>query len=87
MEDTIVFIGTVIIAITEIIRRLVPHVNGSVTIAVAGLVGLLVAVLDIFIGLPDIDIAKGIMIGLSAAGVVAVAHHTQPPVGKDVGRL
>lgn len=72
-SSTIVFIGTLIAGVTEAIRLAVPQVNGAVTIAVAALVGLLVAVLDTAIGLPDVSIATGISTGLATAGVVAAA--------------
>lgn len=71
--DAAVFIGTVIVAIVEVIKAFAPKIGGWVTIVVAGLVGLIVALVDVNIGLPDVSIASGIMIGLSAAGVVATA--------------
>jgi len=73
MVDSVLFIGTVIVAVTELIKYFVPKVHGPVTIAVAGAVGLLVALVDTYIGVVDISIAQGILTGLSAAGVVAVA--------------
>lgn len=72
--NSIVFIGTVIIAVTQFIKYLVPNVNGAVTIAVAAAVGLLVALVDKEIGLDNLTIAQGIMIGLSAAGVTTVGQ-------------
>ncbi len=82
--DSVLFIGTSLIALTEVARRLVPQVSGVITILVAAVLGLVVALVDTFIGIQDISIAEGIMSGLSAAGVVAVAKHTSPPVPKDV---
>lgn len=73
MVDSVLFIGTVIVALTEAIRLLVPSVNGAVTILVAALVGLAVALVDTQIGVADISVALGILTGLSAAGVVTVA--------------
>jgi hypothetical protein len=73
MVESAVFIGTVIIAITQAIKYLAPRVNGAITILVAALVGLLVALLDTQIGVADISVAQGILIGLSSAGVVTVA--------------
>lgn len=73
MTEGVLFIGTVIAAVTEAIRLEVPRVNGAVTIAVAALVGLVVALLDTQIGVQDLTVAQGILTGLSAAGVVAVA--------------
>lgn len=71
--ESALFIGAVIAAVTELIKRVVPQVGGWVTIVVAGLVGLLVAVVDTYIGVADVSIAQGIMIGFASAGVVTVA--------------
>ena len=70
MNEAILFIGTVIAGVTEAIRYLVPQVNGAVTIAVAALVGLLVALVDVQLGLPNISLALGVSTGLGTAGVV-----------------
>lgn len=82
--DSVLFIGTIIIALTEVIRRLVPSVNGVITIAVAAIVGAIVAVIDTNIGVADISVAQGILTGLSAAGVVAVASKTSTGTPKDI---
>ncbi len=73
MVESVVFIGTIIVAITQAIKFLIPKVNGAVTIAVAALVGLVVALVDVQIGVVDLTVAQGVMTGLSAAGVVTVA--------------
>lgn len=73
MVDGIVFIGATIIALTQIVKYLVPQVNGAVTIMVAVLAGVLVAISDVTIGVTDLTIAQGIMAGLSAVGTVTVA--------------
>jgi len=73
MIDSVLFIGTVIVAITELIKYYVPKVHGPFTIAVAAVVGLAVALVDTHIGVADVTIAQGVLTGLSAAGVVAVA--------------
>lgn len=73
MIEGAIFIGTIIIAITEAIKLLAPKVNGAVTIGIAALVGLLVALVDTEIGVADLTVAQGILTGLSAAGVVTVA--------------
>lgn len=83
MVDSVLFIGTVIIAITELIKYFVPKVTGPITIAVAALVGLLVALLDTNIGVVDISPALGIMTGLGAAGVVATAKKTNTGVNHN----
>ena len=73
MVDSVLFIGTVIVAITEIVKYIFPRINGAFSIGVAMLVGIAVALVDTHIGVTDITIAQGILIGLSASGVVAVA--------------
>lgn len=71
--ESVLFIGAVVTAVTELIKRVVPKVEGWVVIPVAGLVGLIVALVDTYIGVADVSIAQGIMIGLGASGVVTVA--------------
>ena len=71
--STIAFIGLAIIAVTQAVKYVAPKVNGAVTIGVAVLIGVLVALLDQFIGLTDISVAEGILAALSASGVVTVA--------------
>lgn len=71
--DSILFIGTVIAGVTEAIRLTFKDVNGAVTIVVAALVGLLVALVDTQVGVGDVTVAEGILAGLAAAGVVATA--------------
>lgn len=73
MVDSVLFIGTVIIGITQAIRFLSPKVHGVLTIVVAALVGLVVALVDTEIGIADISVAQGILTGLGSAGVVATA--------------
>lgn len=74
MESSILFIGALIIAVTQAIKEVAPKVNGAVTVAVAALVGLLVALVDTHVGLTDITVAQGVLTGLSSAGVVTVAQ-------------
>lgn len=78
MIEGTVFIGAVIVAVTEAIKDLSPKVQGWITVAVAALVGLLIALIDTNIGVEDLSIAQGVLIGLSAAGVVG----TVKKVGK-----
>lgn len=79
MVDSVVFIGTVIIALTQLVKFFAPKVNGGVTIIVAALVGALVAVVDTAIGVGDISIAQGLMTGLASSGVVTVATKVAVP--------
>ena len=74
MIDATLFIGTVIAGITQFIKLLSPKVGGAVTIAVAVLVGILVALIDKQVGITDITIAQGIMIAFGTVGVVGTAQ-------------
>lgn len=69
MTDSAVFIGAIIIAITQAIKFLAPAVRGIVTIVVAVVVGLVVALISNGIGLTHISVASGILIALAAVGV------------------
>lgn len=74
MVEGALFIGTVIIAVTQALKELFPKkVNGAMTIAVSAVLGLLVALVDTSIGIQDLTVAQGILTALSASGVVAVA--------------
>lgn len=74
MVEGTVFIGLVIVALTEVIKRLVPQVSGILTILVSVGVGIVVALVDTSIGVVDLSIAEGIMAGLAASGTVSVAR-------------
>ena len=85
MVEGTVFLVAVIVALTEVVKRFVPQVSGAVTIAVSALVGLVVALVDVYIGVTDLTIAEGILAGLAASGTVSVARAVSsvaPP--KDV---
>ena len=73
MVDSTLFIGAIIIAITQAIKIVAPGVSGVVTILVALLVGVLVGLLDTAIGLTDISVAQGLLIALASVGVHTVA--------------
>lgn len=74
MVEGLFFIATLILAITQAVKLLFPDkVNGATTIFVAAGVGLLVALVDVQIGVQDLTIAEGILAGLSAAGIAAAA--------------
>ena len=77
MVEGVVFIGAVIIAITQAVKLLVPQINGAVTIGIAAFVGVLVALVDTQIGVADLSVAQGLLTGLAAAGV----HTTARSVG------
>lgn len=77
MVDSVVLIGAVIIAITQAVKFVAPKVSGAITIIVAVLVGILVALLDTHIGVADITVAQGIIIALASVGV----HTTAKQIG------
>lgn len=88
--DAALFIGVVIVGITQAIKTLIPAINGAFTIGVAVLSGVLVAVVDQEIGVTDISIAQGIMIAIgSVGGVTALGKfgnkpNTKTVIGKDL---
>lgn len=73
MVEGAVFIGAVVVALTDAIKDLAPGVRGAVTVLVAGLLGALIAVIDTHIGVADLSVAEGVLAGLAAAGAVGVA--------------
>lgn len=79
MEATAVeatlFIPLIILATTQLIKKAIPSVQGWLTIIVALLLGVLVAVVDTKIGVvPDINVAQGIVLGLGAIGISVAAN-------------
>jgi uncharacterized membrane protein YGL010W len=73
MTDATILIGLLIVAITQLIKAEVPAVQGRITVAVALVLGVLVALLDTRIGVTDITIAQGLVIALSAVGGTVLA--------------
>lgn len=69
MIEATIFIGAVIAGATQAVKTVFPEINGKLTILVAVLVGILVALIDVNIGVKDITIANGIMIALGTVGV------------------
>jgi len=69
MIEATLFIGTVIAGVTQAVKVALPRVNGGLTILVAILTGIIVAVVDTTIGVVDITIANGILIALGTVGV------------------
>lgn len=62
-------VGTAIVGITEAIKRLIPSVNGYVTIIVAAVLGILAG----FAGFGSLNWLSGLAVGLASAGTVTVA--------------
>lgn len=72
MEATLL-IGALIAGATEAVKQFLPGVHGKITIIVAVLMGVLVALLDTHIGVADISVATGVITALGAVGVVTTA--------------
>lgn len=73
MVEAGLFVSLIIVAITQMIKMAAPAVVGWVTIAVAFVVAILIALVDNLIGVTDISIAEGIVYALGAVGISAVA--------------
>jgi hypothetical protein len=80
-----IIIPLLIIAITQIIKMFVPRVNGAVTIVVALIIGVLIALLDTHIGVADITIAQGLVLALGAVGVTVLANKAGGGANGDNG--
>ena len=74
MIEAALFFGAVIIGVTRFIKLLAPNVNGALTVAVAVALGILLAVVDKEIGVVDISVAQGILLGFGSVGAVNVAE-------------
>lgn len=67
------FVPLVIVALTQMLKMALPQISGFVTILVAFAVGIIVALVDGFIGVSDVSIAQGIVFALGAVGVSVLA--------------
>ena len=72
--EAALFIGLIIVSITQMIKMFVPAVHGGVTILIAFAVGILIAVFDVLIGVEDITIAQGVYAALTAIGMSVLAN-------------
>ncbi len=73
MVEAVIFIPLIIIAITQMVKMALPQITGFVTIIIAFVVGVLVALIDTTIGVGDVTVAQGLVLALGAVGVTAVA--------------
>lgn len=73
MVEAIVFIPLIIIAVTQMVKMAFPQITGFLTILVAFVVGIVVALIDTNIGVADVSIAEGLVYALGAIGITAVA--------------
>lgn len=75
MVEGIVFIGLAVVALVELGKRVAAKdVQGCAVIVGAAVLGALVAVFDVQLGVTQLTIAQGIMVGLSAVGIHTVAR-------------
>lgn len=73
MVEATLFVPLMIVAVTQIVKMILPNVKGWLTIIVAIVLGVVVAMLDTHIGVTDITIAQGIVLALEAIGVTVLA--------------
>lgn len=73
LVDSLVLLPLLIIAVTQMVKMKFTEISGFATIAVALGVGVVLALVDQFIGSTDISIAEGIYASLLAIGITAVA--------------
>lgn len=71
--DAAIFVPFLIIAVTQVVKMALPQVSGYVTILVALVVGLIVALTDTAIGVRDITIAEGLLFAGEAVGISVLA--------------
>lgn len=68
--DAVLFLSVVIIAITQMVKMALPEqVRGWITIIIAFVVGILVALFAPAIGVADTTVAEGIVGALGAIGI------------------
>jgi hypothetical protein len=73
MVEATIFIPLLIIAVTQMVKMALPQVTGFLTILVAFVVGVVVALVDKEIGVVDVTIAQGLVLALGAVGITAIA--------------
>ena len=73
MVEATLFIPLVIIAITQMVKMAFPRITGFLTIVIAFVVGIVVALVDRSIGVVDITVAQGLVYALGAIGVTVIA--------------
>lgn len=67
-----IFIPLLIVAVTQLIKMALPTVKGWLTVVVALVIGIAVALLDTSIGVQNITVAQGIVYALGAIGITTV---------------
>lgn len=71
--EAVPFISLVIVAVTQMIKMASPKVLGWVTILVALVVAVVIALVDTVIGVTDISVAGAIMAWFGAVGLSSLA--------------
>lgn len=74
MVEATLFIPLMILAATQLIKKLVPTVEGWLTIIVAFAVGVVIALVDTHIGVRDISVSQGLVYSLGAIGLNVLAN-------------
>lgn len=75
MIEPVLFLGAVVAGVTQLVKLLKDKAyDRAVIIGIAVVVGVLVSLVDTEIGVANITLAQGVLLGFSAAGVVAVAE-------------
>lgn len=80
----IIFIPAVIAGMTQLIKSLSDTVRGPITILVALVIGIFIALIDTEVGVQDINIAQGIMLAFGTIGIVGTVKMNG---GGDTTRL
>lgn len=73
MIDSTLFITTLIIALTQVVKFAHPAVTRIITVLVAVVIGILVSVFATPLGVAHLTIAQGILDGLAAVGIHTLA--------------
>lgn len=74
MVEAVVLITAIIGAVRGLKLVSNEKINGALTVGVSIALGVVVALLDTEIGVADISVAQGVILGLASAGVANVAE-------------
>lgn len=74
MVEATLFISLVIVAATQLIKMAAPTVVSWLTIIVALVIGVAIALIDTYIGVTDISVAQGIVAAFGAIGLSTLAN-------------
>lgn len=86
MVEAAIFVPLIIVAITQILKQWVPGIYGKLTVLIALVVGVLIALVDGLIGVTDINIAQGVVFALEAVGVTVLASKAGGGARGDVAK-